>query len=92
LFFFSDYQAKPELDRYEQDGLDDENQEELSYNARRDVNMQLDEEDRLLARSKGRVPGALQDDFDNNEYSENGVAQQLRMERMRQLRGLEADD
>ena len=28
---YSDYEEKPELDRYEQDGLDDDDQDELSY-------------------------------------------------------------
>ena len=28
---YSDYQAKPELDQYENEGLDDEEQKELNY-------------------------------------------------------------
>jgi hypothetical protein len=28
---YSDYEEKPEMDRYEQDGLDDDDQEELDY-------------------------------------------------------------
>lgn len=39
LYFYSDYQPKPELDHYEEEGLDDEEQNELSYNARHDINI-----------------------------------------------------
>ena len=40
---YSDYQAKPELDRYEAEGIDDEGDHaELDYQARRDVERLMD--------------------------------------------------
>jgi hypothetical protein len=79
-----DYDAKPELDRYESEGLDDEgDQAELGYEQRREVERQLDQEKRLRARKGGRAGAFLEDE----EYSENDeIARQMRLERMRAIR------
>lgn len=79
-----DYEAKPELDRYESEGLDDEgDQAELGYEQRREVERQLDQEKRLRARKGGRAGAFLEDE----EYSENDeIARQMRLERMRAIR------
>ena len=40
---YSDYGAKPELDNYEAEGLDDEGEhEELNYEQRRELERQMD--------------------------------------------------
>jgi len=79
-----DYEEKPELDRYESEGLDDEgDQAELGYEQRREVERQLDQEKRLRARKGGRAGAFLEDE----EYSENDeIARQMRLERMRAIR------
>jgi hypothetical protein len=66
--FCSDYQAKPELDRYESEGLDDDaNHAELNYQQRRDAERLMDQE--RMRQQRGRRAGAFMDD--ENEYSEN---------------------
>lgn len=63
-----DYQAKPELDRYESEGLDDDgNHAELNYQQRREIERQMDQEARIR-QQRGRRAGAFMDD---DEYSEN---------------------
>lgn len=53
---FSDYQAIPELDVYEQDGmLDDDQYSEMSFAARQRAEQELAERDRV----EGRLPGRL---------------------------------
>ena len=42
-----DYEARPELDNYEMDGLDEDDQQELSMNERMNVDRRLEQEDRL---------------------------------------------
>ena len=76
-----DYEAKPELDRYESEGIDDEgDQAELGYQQRREIERQMDQEARMRAQ-KGRRAGAFMDD---EEYSEDDeIARQMRLERMR---------
>ncbi len=84
MLLYRDYEAKPELDRYESEGLDDEGEHaELGYEQRREVERQLDQETRMRAR-KGARAGAFMDD---EEYSENDeIARQMRLERMRAIR------
>jgi DNA replication licensing factor MCM2 len=61
-----DYEARPELDNYEMDGLDEDDQNELSMNQRMNVDKRLEQEDRL--RQLGRRPGALMDEeFDEDD-------------------------
>ena len=48
LILLSDYEHRPELDRYEHEGLDDRDDlQELSYGQRREVEAQLNREDRM---------------------------------------------
>jgi len=57
-----DYEAKPELDRYESDGIDDEGDHaELGYQQRRELERQMAQEERMRAQ-KGRRAGAFMDD------------------------------
>ena len=42
----ADYDARPELDNYEQDGLDEGTQQELSMDARFEVDRKLEQEER----------------------------------------------
>lgn len=47
---FRDYQAKPELDRYEQEGIDDEGDHaELDYQQRREIERKMELEARQRA-------------------------------------------
>jgi hypothetical protein len=74
----SDYGAKPELDRYESEGIDDEGDHAaLDYEARREIERKMNQEDRAR-QQKGRRAGAFMDD---NEYSEgdDDIARQLRL-------------
>jgi DNA replication licensing factor MCM2 len=77
-----DYEERPELDRYEEDGLDDDDQNELSLEGRMQVDKRLDQEARM--RQLGRRPGALMDE----EYEEDDemLQNQIRQERMRMMR------
>jgi DNA replication licensing factor MCM2 len=79
-----DYEKKDELDRYEADGLDDEDQEELGYEQRRLIDRQLDQDHRMKARNKSRMPGAFFDEEMNGEHSEDELARAMRLERMKQ--------
>ena len=85
LLLTSDYQEKPELDRYEADGLDDEGDHaELDYQQRREIERNMDQDARMR-QQRGRRAGAFMDD---NEYSENEeIARQMRMDRMKALHG-----
>ena len=48
LLLTSDYQEKPELDRYEADGLDDEGDHaELDYQQRREIERNMDQDARM---------------------------------------------
>ena len=38
---FSDYQDKPELDKYENEGIDEDDQAELSYGERRKADVEM---------------------------------------------------
>ena len=81
-----DYQARPELDQYDEVGIDDQGeQEELSVNQRMEINRRLDQEERMRANMQGRRAAALMDDEfedDDNEVINN----QMRQERMRMMR------
>lgn len=78
-----DYRAIPELDRYEREGIDDN--EEVNYqqlNAHERVNIEklMDQRDRQLAYKNKRRPVAMLEE----EYSEDDdLARQLRKERQR---------
>jgi hypothetical protein len=80
---YSDYQEKPELDKYENEGLDDDDQDELSYAERRraDVEMnKLNQRERML---KSRQPGAFNyGDFSEEDADRNGRMQRFREDRL----------
>lgn len=80
---FRDYEKKDELDRYEQDGIDDEDQEELDFQARRNAERELDQDQKMRVRNKSRMPGAFFDEEIGGEYSEDELGRTLRLERMR---------
>ena len=64
----ADYNNVAELDQYDDVGIDNENQEELSVNERIEVDRRLAQEDRMRANMQGRRPGAfLDDEFENDE-------------------------
>mmetsp|Transcript_20519 Transcript_20519/g.27730 ORF Transcript_20519/g.27730 Transcript_20519/m.27730 type:complete len:240 (-) Transcript_20519:2191-2910(-) len=57
-----DYRAVPELDRYEDAGLDNQDYELMAVDERRAAEQELDRVDMVRDRSKARVPTALIDD------------------------------
>ena len=65
-----DYQAIPALDNYENVGIDDERQKELSMQERRKVDQMLEAEDRAKLAKKKRLPEAMITEFDE-EFSED---------------------
>ena len=79
-----DYEARPELDRYEADGLDDEQQMELSAQGRMAAEVELDErERRQMAMGQRRPRAFLDDEFDDDQ--DELLHNQLRQERMQQM-------
>ena len=85
-----DYNAVPELDNYEAQGIDDLVQSELSLEGRAEVDRKLEQEQRLQANMQGRRPGALMDNEDDEE--DELIQQQIRQERLRMMReGLGGD-
>lgn len=71
----ADYEARPELDRYDDVGIDDaEGQVELSMHQRMEINRRLEQEERIRANMQGRKAAALMDDEydeDDNEIINN---------------------
>lgn len=49
----------PELDRYEQHGIDDEEQQEIDAAQRRALERRMEQEERLRQRGAHRVPDAF---------------------------------
>ena len=80
-----DYQARPELDQYDDAGIDDNrDQEELSMNQRLDIDQRLDQQERMRAAMTGRRAAALMDD--EYEDDEEMMNNEMRQERMRMMR------
>lgn len=52
MFYFRDYEERPELDNYDLDNIDDEEHEELDITLRRNLERMLNERD---ARETGRL-------------------------------------
>jgi DNA replication licensing factor MCM2 len=76
----SDYEAKPELDKYEQDGLDDDEQDELGYRERRAADIQMNQQYQRENKMKSRRPGA----FNDEDYDENDVVmREMRMQKFK---------
>ena len=83
----ADYVAKPGMDAYDDDQIDDNEQRELSYEARQEVDRRLNQEDRLreMANTGRRVPGAFAEDIDIDDDHEEMQAR-LRQDRFRMMR------
>jgi DNA replication licensing factor MCM2 len=58
-----DYREIPELDRYEQEGIDEDEYSEISYDARREAEEQLELRDTANRIINSRRPEALMQDF-----------------------------
>lgn len=84
-----DYQANEELDRYELDGIDDDQQLELNLNERMQAERLLNERDRRTNMQGKRMPAALQMDEEMSDDME--LNRQLRGER-RAFGGFEEED
>lgn len=91
----NDYEAKPELDRYEEIGLDDEGDyDALGYEERMEVDRKLGQQDflRRMQDEGRRIPGALIGEYDAEDDHEEQMAQ-FRQERFRMMREeAKADD
>ena len=88
-----DYELRPELDVYENDGLDDQmgsqGPRELSMGERAAIDKQLQQEDRIRQQLAGRRAGAfLQDEEEDDEE----MHIQMRQERMRLMREGQPDE
>eukprot|EP00347_Sterkiella_histriomuscorum_P014795 403359496 len=83
-----DYKAKPELDQYEAEGLDEEEQVELDPHLRRKVDQELNQQDRIVQREKKlnqrRLPAALESEELNDEFNQEESTNQnvIRQERI----------
>ena len=89
-----DYQAIPALDNYENVGIDDERQRELTMQERRKVEQKLEAEDRAKLAKKKRLPEAMFSEFDEEFSEDNELQKQLRRERlwMQQEEEMEAEE
>ena len=87
LCFLSDYRAVPELDRYEEAGIDNEEYANMGVDERRAAERELDRVDQAHNRSKTRVPTAL---IDDDDFS--GDENEARRVHARMMRGPEDVD
>ena len=72
---FSDYREMPELDRYEEAGLDNADYEVMAVDQRRAAERDLDREGRIREHGKHRGPAAFADDedfSDDENYARRG--------------------
>ena len=82
-----DYEARPELDQYENNGLDDqEDYEDMDFNTRRQAEKELDMQAKTRVRGRERVPGAFLDDDDEGQLSDEQLNREMRYESMRRMR------
>ena len=66
-----DYQARPELDQFEDVGMDDDDHQELSYGARQEVDRRLNAEDRIkMLAGNRKMPGAFAEDMEGDDDGE----------------------
>ena len=65
-----DYRAMPELDAYEQEGIDNAPQAEANIVQRREAERQLNQMERAQIVGKGRQAAALMDDDESGEEDE----------------------
>ena len=67
-----DYKAIPELDRYDERDLDDDEHEEISAEGRAEAERLMQKRDVEAARRQGRLPAALDEAEDEEEEEEAG--------------------
>lgn len=84
---FRDYDQKSQLDRYEEEGIDDAGEyDEMDYNQRREIERELNMRDRQKIRDRTRLPGAFFDDEEGDDGFDNEIERNIRMENMRRMR------
>lgn len=67
MICYRDYQANPQLDRYEERGLDEEDYDPLDLATRNAVDAQLRRRDVEIRRREGRLANAFMDGLDEDE-------------------------
>lgn len=78
---FSDYQPNEQLDRYENVGIDDAEQDPMRYEDRANAERAMIQRDRVHQRGNARMADAFADE--SGEFSENeGVRRQQRLAQM----------
>jgi hypothetical protein len=85
-----DYEPRPELDHYEQDGIDDMDQSIINAEQRRQAERQNDLHRRQMERGRTRQPDAIFNGSEDGEMSETN-AQTYHMRRQMQMQD-EDDD
>lgn len=63
----NDYKAVPELDRYDEADLDEQEYESIDYGARRRAEAEMRKRDREMSKRGGRIPAALATPEDEEE-------------------------
>ena len=84
---FSDYRAMPELDAYEQDGIDNAPQQEANFQQRREAERQLNQIERNQIIGRGRQAAALMDEEDDEEDEEGRMIRQQQLRMMHGVHG-----
>lgn len=80
---FSDYREMPELDRYEDQGMDQEDYDKMNVDQRRAAERELDQVNAMRDRSKARAPAAF------NHDDELSGEEDARRHHARMMRGAE---
>ena len=87
-----DYRAMPELDRLDEEDLDNEEYGEMDANARRAAERFMQSRDRQMDAARSRVPIALQDLDDDDEEDEQDPNQRRRRQEYERAAFLVDDD
>jgi hypothetical protein len=78
---FSDYKPNEQLDRYDDVGIDDEDQGDVRYEDRMNAEREMNKRDRMQNKGNHRMADAFADE--SGEFSENdGMRRQLRLAQM----------
>jgi hypothetical protein len=73
---FRDYEARPELDRYENDGIDDDSEQAIiDQETRRQAELAMERQNRNANNRIARQPAAFMSD---GEYSEGNIPNRQR--------------
>ncbi len=83
---FSDYREMPELDRYEDQGMDHEDYDKMNVDQRRAAERELDQVNAMRNRSTARAPAAFNHDDELSGEEDHRRAQ------ARMMRGAEEVD